>query len=139
MNKYHRIIESVHIGHPVVLNLGLGPPKVFTPAPQSDTREYTMLTTFIRETKEAWRGPTRSFYLPKTTEDDEPTLVQSGTFAVPALSTLFFDFMIKWRVDCIALHYPTLGLGYLLGPHSDNWGDFDMSLFKQLPKGEKPC
>ena len=118
-----------------MLNLGLGPPKVYVPAPQSDTREYTMLTTFMRETKSAWRGPTRSFYLPKSTEDDEPTLVQSGVFAAPALSLMFHDFMAKWKVDCIALHYPTLGLGYLLGPNSEQWGEFDLALFKQLPKG----
>lgn len=132
MNNAHRqITERLLPNQPVTLNLGL---KSGTGRPHSFNLTFgqrvAMYSRDLRELLEpGWHA---SVSIAKT-EDDEDTLIVAGIF-VPNINQteLFWDMLKRNQQDCAAIYYLALEYGVLVGEFDHTYGEFDITLFKQL-------
>ena len=69
-------------------------------------------------------------------DGQEPTLVVAGNITrIDRLSNwelqnFIYDLAVALHQDCIAAE--ANGVGQLIGPHADAWGDFNNDLFRRL-------
>ena len=114
---------TVKDGQRVILNLGLtGGSTVGRLLPQQRTVIYA---TMLRE----MLMPGYAVEL-QLMPGYEPVMVASGEFRTDAsCSLLLWDAVVIAEQDCVAVYYPELDEGYLFGPRSDLWGEFDKLQF----------
>lgn len=66
---------------------------------------------------------------------EEPTLVVAG-YLKHDLTEEFLDWIEKlarvFGQDCIAVYFPYLKEGRLVGPNAKAWGDFQLALFERF-------
>jgi hypothetical protein len=72
---------------------------------------------------------------PKRVYTGEPLLIVQGTFKYTvADSLLLWDALIEADQDCIAIYchndFPGLSFSTLFGPKAEDWGQFNINLFK---------
>ncbi len=48
------------------------------------------------------------------------------------IDKVIYDLAVELRQDCIAVYIPRSGVGKLIGPNADKWGEFDLTYFEQF-------
>ena len=130
MNPYRQTADRVLPGETVGINIGLGPPRYGAPRRLVESAGPLL--------SEVLKPGFKAEMQPPTTEDDEATIVVTGVLNSESnLTPAVYHLAERCGQDCIAVYYPSIKRGVLIGPHADDWGDFDLALFK-LPK-EIPC
>lgn len=144
-NKEHATWEMVWTHRPVILNFGLLPGLTSKRPHMLPVQRSIAYIKALRELMEP------GFVAELRMDQPEPTLVISGWFSsLAANSLLLWDTLVATGQDCIAMHYPyvspdttaTGAYGFLFGPESDTWGEFDKTQFVfpiNYTKEKAPC
>ena len=125
-NKEHATWGMVWNHRPVILNFGLLPGLVSKQPHMLPMQRSIAYMTVLKELMQP------GFKAHLRMDQPDPTLVVSGTFSsLAANSTLLWDTLVMTGQDCIAMYYPDTiaAYGFLFGPESDTWGEFDKAQF----------
>lgn len=128
-----RVSDTLKVwpNEPVVINVGLSGPKFARPM---GLMPGTILGRFAMGLREIADSP-RGEVVAGSGWDESGTLVVRTRFlAHPALEDSLMKLVERCDQDCIALWYPSLEQGFLFGPHSDEWGEFDKRYFIDAPR-----
>ena len=65
--------------------------------------------------------------------DKEPTVVYAlnTTLSQAEIEDALFFMCDRLKQDCIAMYYPDMGQGKLVGPNPTQWGDFNIDSFER--------
>lgn len=125
----HRTIECIWPNEPCILNLG-----GYGPGGKPDSVSYARrFNNYLRELRlmGLFTGPYKPWIV---LSGVEPTLVITGTLSDDAASHLgLYELLVANRQDCCAIYYPSWKQGYLYGPVDDQWGEFDINKFCEVP------
>lgn len=116
-------------GRPVILNLGLNPSSRYTDCNQGISDRARVYHATLHN---LMCHPYEVYTVYPNYEDAsrEATLVVRGTLD-PNASRFDINEMCRLTLqDCIAVFYPYTEDGTLIGPYANDFGTFDLSLFK---------
>jgi hypothetical protein len=116
-------------GRPVILNLGLNPSKLYAHQNQGVSLRAKIYHAVMHD---IMCHPYEVYTVLPCVSDAsrEATLVVRGTLA-PNASLRTIKAMCQAALqDCIAVFYPDTEDGTLIGPHANDFGTFDIRLFK---------